>query len=204
MGNLKKAHVRKNATNNLHSENGGNSKFFFPGSYLSVDPGLTNTGWSVWKPGHKLPIDFGLLTIPTLWRNAQKGTENLSWEKRALLYARALRGISNYGVESTSVETVYCEFPAFFNTAGGQMVAGKGDLSKLIYLIGVIRGVVFPTKFKLVPVNKWKGQLPKNVVINRIKRYYEKYPEFLSNVNLKKDVWDSVGIGLHVRKQGGF
>jgi hypothetical protein len=48
-------------------------------------------------------------------------------------------------------------------------------------------------------VNAWKGNLPKQVVIDRIERFYKKRGIKLGKIH--KDEWDAVGIGLYLKGQ---
>lgn len=147
-------------------------------SFMSIDPGLNGTGWAIFN-GKKLE-DQGVLTF----------RDNLPWEERAQMYGASIRSLHiSYGVNQ-----IFCEYPAFFDSAGGTMVAKKGDLLKLTYVVGLFGGMVCPTPFHLIPVHVWKGQLPKEVVNKRIKAILGEK----KCVNIKTHAWDAVGIGLHI------
>jgi hypothetical protein len=146
---------------------------------MAVDPGLNGTGWATFQ-GRKL-VDQGVLTFRD---------EKLAWEERAIMYASSIRSLSIHH----KVDRIACEYPAFFESAAGTMVAKKGDLLKLTSLVGLMWGVVYPLPFLLVPVNQWKGQLPKEVVNRRITaKLGEK-----ACAGIKSHAWDAVGIGLYV------
>lgn len=145
---------------------------------MAVDPGLNGTGWAIFL-GKKL-VDFGVLTF----------RQDLPWEERAMMYGASVKSLATYH----KVIGIHCEYPAFFESAGGTMVAKKGDLLKLTSLVGLFWGMVYPVPFYLVPVAQWKGQLPKEVVNRRIISILgEKQCE-----KIKTHAWDAVGIGLHV------
>ena len=79
------------------------------------------------------------------------------------------------------------------------MVAARGDLVKLSIFVGMLcyraRLLVGPENVFFVPVNQWKGQLSKELVELRIKKFYASrnfHAKFTSHE------WDAVGIGLHV------
>jgi hypothetical protein len=89
---------------------------------------------------------------------------------------------------------VVIEYPAFMpGTAGGMMVAARGDLVKLTILVGYLSSAFHWQGVQLIPVHKWKGQLPKRIVEQRITAVLRS-PLVKT---LKKDEWDAVGIGLY-------
>lgn len=148
---------------------------------LAIDPGLSGTGWAIFS-GKKL-ADFGVLTF----------RDNEPWERRGQMYADSIFTL----FYNENCDDFAIEFPGFFESAAGTMVAKTGDLAKLTYLVGLICGTVqaqiFIRSFKLVPVHEWKGQLPKSVVNERIKKILgEKTCE-----KIKSHAFDAVGIGLH-------
>jgi len=51
--------------------------------------------------------------------------------------------------------------------------------------------------FLPIPVNQWKGQLPKKIVIKRIQKIIPR--RNLETLQPKDDCWDAIGLGLHVR-----
>jgi len=152
--------------------------------FISIDPGLGGTGWSVFdRDVGKVPIEVGII-------NRRKG----HWSHRAFMIAYGIVEIC----EALEVRDLYCEYPAFWDTVAGTMVAKRGDLLKLTFLVGVICAIPFASvkclkNFELVPVIKWKGQLKKNVVIARILAKLGK--EACKRFRLH--IWDAVGIGLY-------
>lgn len=145
---------------------------------LAIDPGLSGTGWAFFEG--KTLKDHGVLTF----------RDNVEWDERARMYAASIRSLMIHFKGGRA----YCEYPAFFESAAGTMVAKTGDLLKLTFLVGLMAGMVYPNPFILVPVHQWKGQLPKEVVNERIKKILgEKTCE-----RIKSHAWDAVGIGLHV------
>lgn len=89
--------------------------------------------------------------------------------------------------------TVYCEFPQFFSSAGGQMCAARGDLAKLTFLVGRIAESCYHHQVKFVPVevNTWKGQLPKEVVEKRVCNKLG-----IRHGKITSHAMDAVGIGM--------
>jgi len=139
---------------------------------MTIDPGANSSGWAIWDKKWTL-IDNGICTPDP----------KDEWELRALANAQNLLEIA----EHHEVDEGYIEYPAFFQTHGAG-VATSGALVKLAYYVGLVCGTM-PFPVKIVTVGEWKGQLPKKVVIERIKR-------ILPGVEATKDDWDAIGIGL--------
>lgn len=156
--------------------------------FVSLDPGQ-RTGVAVWSEEARArrvpPISAALWT-------GGLGSVATTWEQRC----QALSGrLENY-LRGTNVSRVYCEMPAFFEGEKGHAAAAKGDVVKLAFLVGVYAGICHGQRvgFSVVPVRDWKGQLPKTVVIERIKRKLGKGCGLYHG-----DQWDAVGIGLYVK-----
>ena len=144
---------------------------------ITIDPGINGTGWALWK-SWKL-VDTGIFYAPA----------KLDWIEKC----QAIESKCIYLERENPITDCYLEYPAYFDSVGGNMVAKRGDLLKLTFLVGLIYAVFL--KSHLIPVRTWKGQLPKDVVIQRIKQLLP--PE--TYMNFKTHVWDAVGIGLHVK-----
>jgi hypothetical protein len=92
-------------------------------------------------------------------------------------------------------EVVAIETPMFMpGTRQGAMVALRGDLVKLAMLTGLLMGYLRDPCI-LVPVNQWKGQLPKKVVERRVKDVIT--AKLAKRMELRSHMWDAVGIGLY-------
>jgi hypothetical protein len=124
--------------------------------FMTVDPGLNGTGWVV----------FQNMQDPRFRANGVINIRNGDWDSRAIDIACEIYAIAC----ELEVRKIYCEYPAYFDSAAGQMVAKRGDLLKLTFLVGCLKGISHPMRFSLLPVNTWKGQLPKEVVKKRIQR----------------------------------
>lgn len=74
------------------------------------------------------------------------------------------------------------------------MVAGRGDLVTLSFFIGYLAGRICPIPFIPVEINKWKGQLSKKNVTDRIKNKLTK--KVCKTLEIRTHAWDAVGIGL--------
>lgn len=159
--------------------------------YLSIDPGITGTGWALWNVGDdwhecRKPWSVGIWNPPG----------KLAWEDRALWLGLELWKL-NFVKER--IDQVWIEYPAFFETAGGTMVARRGDLLKLTYCVGVLAGVMshHGKKIYLIPVRSWKGQLPKEVVERRVRRLVGDHA--MDGTRFRSHIYDAVGLGLFAK-----
>lgn len=156
-------------------------------NYLSIDPGLYGTGYAVWNTQH------WCLLVPPIRVGVFSPMRQGNFLERATLQAEQVEALC----KKEGVTKVWIEFPVFYaSSAGGYMVAATGDLLKLCACAGAIASrtgcLVVP-----VPVSRWKGQLPKKVVIKRIRSTLGDLTcERLEAKGLRDDAWDAVGIGL--------
>ena len=162
---------------------------------LAIDPGLGSTGWAYWNREDKNrctgPDFFGLVT-------PRKGDDLLDWWNSAQQRATDLVDEVNKHWGRISDLRVVCEMPIFFSgTSGGVAAAETNSLQKLCFLVGVYARALsdLGADFEPVTVRDWKGQLPKTVVAQRILNLIGSY----NCEGFKKDIWDSVGIGLYAK-----
>ena len=148
---------------------------------LSIDPSIRSCGWAIWK-GKELK-EYGVFRSST--------SKEKDWQKAGL----QIGGLMSDKGKEWKVLRVFCEYPAFF---GANATANSGALIKLSWFVGFLNGLFIPefVEFNLIPVNTWKGQLPKHVVQERIERIL---PELVikSMRKMPADVFDAVGIGLY-------
>jgi hypothetical protein len=143
---------------------------------FAVDPGIGGTGWAVLERGGIL-VEYGVI---------HKDSKGEDWESKGFSIAWELKAAQ----KRLSANRAYVEFPSLFQSAHGQMVARRGDLVKLAWFTGLLSGSLVGVT--LVPVNDWKGQLPKGVVANRIQKILGEK----DCASIKSHAWDAVGIGL--------
>ena len=163
--------------------------------FISIDPGVA-CGWAAWRRGRKLPVRCGTI-VP------HRG----DWQDRVDEVCRLLGGLRDY-----CPQKAYIEYPAFFETSGGKTSARSGALVKLAYACGRIHETcryLVEKNVVSVPVNQWKGQLPKAAINSRILRYYAK--QYGSKSRARRELesvgashnqshdWDSIGLGLWVK-----
>lgn len=159
---------------------------------LSIDPGLTGTGWALWRT-NKRPHSVGVIK--------QGGTGN-EWHLRAQGIAEQLIFLCDNCEDIVSHRIqVVAEFTEFHAAASSSMGWKTGDLQRLTFLCGVIAGRMHPRQFLPVTASGWKGQLPKVVAAKRIEKIIGAHhcsrlglPEIQKRADTH--AWDAVGIGL--------
>lgn len=158
---------------------------------MFVDPGIMGTGVAFFPlvtPNAPIPHK------PTQWTVFKSKQE--PWDTKAIEITAQVAGF----IAGAEVRHVVLEFPGLFGSSSKSFAsASSGDLFKLTYLIGclgIISGQLTGNKPILTPVAQWKGQLPKEVVIARIKRVWSDLPEIPNHAA------DAVGMGLSA--QGGM
>jgi hypothetical protein len=156
---------------------------------LSIDPGLQSMGYAYFKPGDPHPHTVGLIT------NGYNVTDD-NWPERVTAQVMNLWHDLSF-IHNVECLSVYSEMPEFFNSVGGRAAVGSNHLQRLVFLVGAMHNQFqsHGVPFTLVPVRRWKGQLPKEVVEQRIIKLLGKD----GCVDFKKDIWDAVGIGLWVQ-----
>lgn len=164
-------------------------------SLISIDPGLNSMGWAYWRGGRvhdiitrnvdRPPTKVGLINAP---RKMELRDRSL-WIAREL--ERETRTLGNMGGPiSISECVIVSEFPEWM---GIQLGWSAGDLQKLVFLVGVLAGYFSKAQgFVEVKPGEWKGQLPKSVVIKRLRKKFGS----AAVQDWEKDVWDAVGIGM--------
>lgn len=156
---------------------------------LTIDPGIGSTGWAYWDTSSLEPRATGIIkTSPAVWSLHAKA-QGVSLVHDVLSVNRKRRSMQ-----------IFCEFPSFFaGNSGGMAASQSGSIQKLAYLVGVYSAMMtaeFPTSvFTPILVRDWKGQLPKEVVIRRIKSILGEH----ACKQFQKDIWDAVGIGLAIK-----
>ncbi|MEK7093363.1 MAG: hypothetical protein AAB927_02655 [Patescibacteria group bacterium] len=151
---------------------------------LAIDPGLHSAGWAAFKSGACVPHDAGLI-VP---RHEYEGEELLT---RSLDIGMQMASLA----KMQSCSTTIIEFPAYY----GEGDKHAGQIFKLCACIGAIAGCLNANGVTVesVLVPDWKGQLPKIVVQKRIERILGL--PLCRQLELRKDMWDAVGIGLYKR-----
>jgi len=151
---------------------------------ITVDPGLDGTGWAMWD-GRDEPEYTGVVRL-------KPSEKSRYWLENSHLIATKFQAVLNL---FRSLDTVYLEFPELWMESPKSMAsAAKGDVFKLCYLTGYLGGLATlkGARVELLTPSKWKGQLPKNIVMERIEQAIGK--------TYKNHEADAVGMGLSVMK----
>jgi len=164
---------------------------------LAIDPGIEGA-WALFQEGRVASCDDCFRATPLdtgLYR--PKGGKTRTWQERVseslLVLEQRIRKIW----QGKDLVRIAIEWPAVFGSAAANAAASDESITKLTYCVGYVGRVAaeLSVPLVLVPVNEWKGQLPKRVVETRIRTILgeENCRDFHSHV------WDAVGIGLHVK-----
>ena len=157
--------------------------------YVTVDPGLGGTGMAFWQKdfwGQKPYIPF--------FTHAITAPDKLDWLTRSDIIVEEFQKVLR--PQEYVVTKVWVEYPGLHQTAAGHASASKGDIFKLMFLVGRFAQVCYTMRSEFVPleVNEWKGTMSKEVVIRRISNRLG-----VSHDHFPNHVADAVGMGLHLQ-----
>lgn len=157
---------------------------------MTADPSSRSMGVALWST--KTWKIQGKYTLPVSTHLLQ-GSQCDDWDRSVRRIGEGISKIFN----SHQITKVYCEQPAYM--PGSHQTAGSGGLVKLTHSAGMIAGICYylGIRFEYVPINQWKGNLPKKVVNDRIKAHYKEVHG--KEVVFQQDEWDAVGIGLYLK-----
>jgi hypothetical protein len=152
---------------------------------VTIDPGLTGTGFSVWEQKAK---DWKLLIHGSLSPRNQK----------AAFYGRAEELATRLGdvLKPYVLTKAYFEMPASWGGVSDRSQA----VTKLAITAGILVGYLYGIKgvpCVAVPVNDWKGNLPGDICCDRVANIMGWNVKDYTDHDL-----DSVGLGLFL--QGRF
>ena len=153
--------------------------------YMTVDPGLTGSGWIFWQ-GQRI-LGHGVIKSPR--------PRDSYWVHRAFDVADMLC----IAADQCKPMEIICEEPKFMgSSARGRASAGSGSLVRLSMMVGILMAKLDPMiEFTLLDVNDWKGNMDKDAVAKRVRRIMGDAAE-----DLKDHELDAAGMGLHY--QGRF
>ena len=170
--------------------------------FISVDPGVTYTGIALWKTiTDKTSLNYfqWQLKETSLIQNKLE----TSWEDRVFATCDEFRNLIRKMMAECwqegqgKLSGVAIEYPEYYATSlVGQTAALAGSLVKLSILVGMYARVCQELSLNclFIPAKQWKGQLPKQVVVNRLKKRFG--DAYLKNV--RKDAFDAIGVGLWI------
>jgi len=151
---------------------------------LTIDPGTKNVGWAIFglrSRNQAVLIDSGFIKIPS---------KEKDWTKRIDTICVDLLNI--YWHHHLHFAHLLIELPRVFGSHKGQAASNSGSVGKLMACVFQIKGVIsreFPQfDIDLIPVNQWKGNIPKHITEQRILKYW-------GYQGKTSDESDSIGIG---------
>lgn len=146
---------------------------------MSIDPGVSGTGWALWN--ESMLLKCGTLHYKYTAEEWLQKARQICFE-----FERIFRG--------EMVEEFVFEYPVFMRGYGGYTTASTGSLIKLAVLTGMLISLAMESKMAdvvLVEPSQWKGQLPKKVCENRIRKILPNLARKHSNHAI-----DAIGLGL--------
>lgn len=153
---------------------------------ITVDPGISGTGIALWteKDWYEqcvLSDKRKFFIRPRLYSSISASTPDK--------YAMILKKIST----AYNVSRAYIEDAAAMRGSKGNMVSSSGRLVILAEYIGRLQQIfhVEGIYCELVSVQRWKGNLPKDIIKRRILKLW---PECCA----KDHDWDAIGIGYYL------
>jgi Holliday junction resolvasome RuvABC endonuclease subunit len=162
---------------------------------LTIDPGTQALGWAV------CDLSGGVRRVASgaLVQERVKGRGD--WLRRV---DEMVKGVVEI-VERLDPRVVVIEKPELFGSGRGMAAAGSGSVEKLMAMVYTLRAVLIcdagflTSNVELVPVSRWKGQVPKSVTLLRVRRAF---PAWRGTTH---DEADALGIALwwaDTRKRG--
>lgn len=155
---------------------------------VSIDPGGTGTGIAFWKSR-----TWDKLELPVRCEIIEPVLEG-EWHEKVCDVAGQIKQLLQYEI----ISEAYIEQVGYFDSHVGQAAARSESMEKLVTAYGAILYALSfcADKIITIPVNTWKGQLPKKVVENRI---LSLLPEIKGFPNFSSHAIDAVGIGLYAK-----
>ena len=159
------------------------------GSIASIDPGLGGTGYAIWSAS-----DWNRL-VPPKHSGVVNCRIDLDWPDAVAEIGYQMGNI----LKLHAVHDVFVELPQVMHSQAGLAASASGDLVKLCMVAGCVIGSLNPSwsRVFMVSIPKWKGQLSKTEVANRIKQRLPTYRWSVPNPTSHEV--DAVGIGLYAK-----
>lgn len=155
---------------------------------LAIDPSINNCGIALFDMKTKKLLDAMLVNPDKI---AKRDGE---FYDKAFSIATKVETVR----EKCGVVQVYCELPDHWRVAGF-MARESGSTEKLAFMCGLFYGMRNDVdKFVFKLPREWKGQLSKDVMKNRIEKYYVGKGKSYTDKEWKDidhNVCDAIGIG---------
>jgi hypothetical protein len=147
---------------------------------MSIDPSINNVGMAIWE------LPNGLMMYKLL--HPKVNARNNEYDKSLSILDQLKEWIQTY-----SVNRMILEIPEHWAVAGFE-ARENGSIAKLMLVVGLIYSLK-PTldELRIVKPREWKGQLPKQVMENRLRDDYLAIDIDLAALN--PNVVDAIGIG---------
>jgi len=141
--------------------------------FIATDPGISGTGFAVFKERK-------------LVKHGNLYSKKSNWIDKSFDLSIQLEHI----YEEENCEKIFIEWPSnFTGSKKGQAAINMNSINKLACFIGMVLQRI-PNGY-LIPVQIWKGQVPKQVTQYRVD---QKYPYR----GIKNHATDAVGLGMFV------
>lgn len=183
---------------------------------LCIDPSIKALGWAVFSTALN-PISQ-VKASPNDSDNAHRvwyitsGVLKLKVDNDRLLDAelahdpewlsrvdQMTQSLTRIAILNSPLTKILIEMPRIFMSEKGQGASNSGAILKLAFLVGSLRSFFLtspssPTvplsSVELIPVNNWKGTLPKHITRRRIKRHWN-----IETQEIDHNEADAIGIG---------
>lgn len=154
---------------------------------MSIDPSINNLGMAIWDMPTKKLLMWKLVHPKPNCRNNEYA-KSLSMSDQLREWGRTY-----------AVNRMILEVPEHW-AVGGYEARETGSIAKLCFVCGLIYGMQYDMEhFELVVPRGWKGQLPKDVMANRLQGDYIVYGidmnGTITGTKLNENVADAIGIG---------
>lgn len=147
---------------------------------ISIDPSINTMGVAVWDIEKKKLLGWALVKPDKACR------EDFS-EKSYNILEQIKKWKMQYAVNH-----IICEIPDYWFAAGFEARESR-SIEKLMFVCGILYSLKGELKeFRFVKPREWKGQMPKEVVKNRLRDTYLGQVD-LSTIN--ENVMDAIAIG---------
>lgn len=147
---------------------------------MSIDPSINNVGMAIWELPNTLMMHKLL--------HPKVGCRNNEYDKSLSILDQIKEWIQTY-----AVNRIILEVPEHW-AVGGFEARESGSIAKLMLVVGLIYSLKHDLEeLKVVKPREWKGQLPKQVMENRLRDNYLEINVDLSALN--PNVVDAIGIG---------
>ena len=154
---------------------------------LAIDPGTKEFGWALWHSTRRrlrAPDAAGVCKAGGAW-----------WQDRVHDLVDYFLG----RIPHCQLGIVAIEWPHMMSGDAGTAAAAHGDLEKLAYFCGYLAKMLrdsYPRILvDLVPVREWKGQLKKEITVDRLSQAIGLHDG--RGNEIITHAWDAVGVGLH-------